>query len=333
MLRGYRLIIIAIGLVLSGPSYGKESNGDQRAAPNDRNAQFERIASAIEELPKSEAPDRGCRPGQDDRQSDLCAQWKAADAATESARWTLWTLIATGFGLVIGGGTLFAAWRAAHWAKKAADHTETGATAAIEAARESRDANAIAREALVVGGRAWLKVDAAILGTLEITGDPPEVRASIDLIITNVGGTPATDVCIQIELRHGWGLGLGPMQKAISDKLRQSPEGSWFPKTTIFPAQPARFTYNLGAGNEELVAARTQFEGTGSSIVHIGLIILGCVQYRLPGSPTLHQTGISYNVELIPTADRGQGIFEGDLPIRADRLQLRLPLEGPGPID
>lgn len=29
-----------------------------------------------------------CNPGDDKRDSDLCAQWKAADAATDSARWT-----------------------------------------------------------------------------------------------------------------------------------------------------------------------------------------------------------------------------------------------------
>lgn len=333
MLRGYRFYIAALGLALASPSYGQEVEHSHPKPDQEPNAQLERIASAIEKQPIAAAPDSGCQPGQDNRQSDLCAQWKAADAATESANWTLWTLIATGFGLAIGGGTLFAAWRAAHWAKKAADHTETGATAAIDAAKESREANAIAREALVAGGRAWLKVDAAILGTLEITGDPPEVRASIDLIITNVGSTPATDVCFEIELRHTWAMNIGPMQNVISEKLRSTPEQGWFPKTTIFPDQPARFTYNIGGGNDGLMAAREQFKDSPSSIIHIGLLILGCVQYRLPGSPSLHQTGISYVIELIPTADRGQGIFESDLPIRANRLRLRLPLEGPGVID
>jgi hypothetical protein len=242
-------------------------------------------------------------------------------------------MLASFAGLAIGAGTLFAAWRAAHWAKKAADHTETGANAAIDAAAETREANAIAREALVAGGRAWLKVDAAILGNLEITGDQPEVRASVDLIITNVGGTPATDVCIAIELKHAWALNISPIQKAISAKVRQEPEQGWFPKATIFPNQPARFTYNLGGGNDGLVAAREQFKDSPTSVTIIGLLIVGCVQYRLPGSSTLHQTGISYNIELIPTETRGQAIFESDFPIRFDRLQLRLPLEGPGTID
>ena len=129
MLRGYRGIIAAVGLVLASPTYGQERKGDQPQAKGNSPSQFDHIAAPIEKLPKTEAPDRGCQPGQDDRYSDLCAQWKAADAATESASWTFWTFIASLVGLSIGGGTLVAAWLAARWAKKAADHTEAGATA------------------------------------------------------------------------------------------------------------------------------------------------------------------------------------------------------------
>ena len=138
MLRGYRLLFVALGLALASPSYSQEAKRDQ-AKPSDNSAsKLERIALAVEKLPSAPTPDSGCQPGQDDRQSDLCAQWKAADATAEAARWTLWTFLTSLIGLCVGAGTLAAAWLAARWAKKAADFTETGASAAVEAVAETR---------------------------------------------------------------------------------------------------------------------------------------------------------------------------------------------------
>lgn len=67
----------------------------------------------------SEADD-GCQQGEDKRSSDLCAQWKAADAAAESAEATwlqFWT------GTFIGLLTFLAAGAAAVYARAAALHT------------------------------------------------------------------------------------------------------------------------------------------------------------------------------------------------------------------
>lgn len=147
MLRSYRLHVFALGLVLSTPAYSQEAKTDQNQTGADIATQLERISTAIEKQPVASAPDRGCDPAQEDRQSDLCAQWKSADAAADSARWARFTFFAGIIGLLVGAGTLFAAWRAAHWAKKAADHTEAGANAAMDAINEAREANAIAGNA------------------------------------------------------------------------------------------------------------------------------------------------------------------------------------------
>ena len=138
MLRGYRIFIVAAGLVLASPCYGKDAKQQQSKPRADSANKLERIALAVEKLPSVSAPDRGCQPGQDKRESDLCAQWKAADAAADSAYWTFWTFFIALIGLVVGGGTLVAAWLAARWAKKAADFTETGANAAKGAVEETR---------------------------------------------------------------------------------------------------------------------------------------------------------------------------------------------------
>ena len=182
MFRGNRLLIIAVGLVLAIPSYGQEAKQQQSKPRAESASQLERIASAVEKLPSDATRDHGCDPGKDNRQSDLCAQWKAADAAAEVANWTLWTLFAGLIGLVIGGGTLFAAWRAAHWAKRAADHTETGANAAVAAL----DSN-----------RPWLSSAPYIPINLKNSyfNDQP-VRDSLAFIFQwkNWGGSPATKV-------------------------------------------------------------------------------------------------------------------------------------------
>jgi hypothetical protein len=120
MLRGCRFIILAIaGLALLGNSPQPETKDSKPATQHQISGNLERIATALERL-QSPDEDSGCEAGQDDRQSDLCAQWKAAD----SAYYTMW---AGAFGLMVGFATLFFAWRAAHWAKQAAFETKRNA--------------------------------------------------------------------------------------------------------------------------------------------------------------------------------------------------------------
>lgn len=188
MLRGYRLFILAVGLALAGPGYGQEASGDQQKTRNQIDTQLERIAAAIEKQPVASAPDSGCEPGQENRQSDLCAQWKAADAAAESARWAFWTFFATIAGLAIGGGTLLAAWRAAHWAKKAADHTQTGTIEAKRAADAAEKSVAETRRIGEAQVRCYLSAEKARIVQLQ------DGKIIAYCTIRNTGSSPAIDV-------------------------------------------------------------------------------------------------------------------------------------------
>jgi hypothetical protein len=91
MPRGYRYAIVAALGWLSLTGAAPRENYD--TANN----------SAIREADKAPEQDRGCKPGKDDHKSDLCAQWKAADAAQEAANYSFWTLIGTtiGTGLLV----------------------------------------------------------------------------------------------------------------------------------------------------------------------------------------------------------------------------------------
>jgi hypothetical protein len=72
--------------------------------------------------------DEGCEAGQDDRKSDLCAQWKAADAAA--------TAVQIGWGqFYLGILTLFAAVAAAVYAGKAASIAKAANQFAVNSSR------------------------------------------------------------------------------------------------------------------------------------------------------------------------------------------------------
>jgi hypothetical protein len=87
------------------------------------------VAAALKQPQKSTKHDEPCDPGDNKRSSDLCAQWKAADAAKSAAQANWWLGVVSS---LIGAATLAAAWAAAIYAKKAAE--ETGRTADLAAA-------------------------------------------------------------------------------------------------------------------------------------------------------------------------------------------------------
>jgi hypothetical protein len=172
------------------------------------------MASSLREANEPSHLDKPCDEGDDQRSSDLCAQWKAADAAKSAANAT-WFFGA--LGSLIGSLTLAAAWSAAKWAKKAAEHTEVGAKeagnsviAARRANRNASEANDISREANYVQSRPYLYlVDQSVayqhmrsVGHVGDTGD-------IVLHFKNFGQTPARRVILRAKVVVGgvWNAG------------------------------------------------------------------------------------------------------------------------------
>lgn len=89
--------VVALGLMAALPppqdqGRGEQDSSQQQGSQSANNPNPVAVPSAVE--------DRGCANRQDDRSSDLCAQWKAADAAREAADWasrSFWVgLIGTG---------------------------------------------------------------------------------------------------------------------------------------------------------------------------------------------------------------------------------------------
>lgn len=289
-------------------SQAAKTDAHRACAGLERGASFECVYERVE---ASQEQARG--------EQDLSAQQRAASAALASAVVALLTLIVTIIGVWFIKRTLDATLEA----------VEDTSLATVEMGR----ANEIAREALALQGRAWLTVGAQIEGHLEMSDQHPEIRISVALTITNVGSNPATNVALAVELRSAYKLRTNAIQREIADKQRTVPEIGWHPNTTLFAGQHFRQTHNVGTGVETLAELREAFSNFGTPVVILPLVIVGCAQYRLPGSTELHQTGFAYEVRMRPTPARGSGIFESDLPIPAERLCLLQPFDGPGLID
>jgi len=129
--------------------------------------------------------DRPCAPGIDARSSDLCAQWKAADAASMAA---LWAMIGT---IVAALGTAGLYWQISLTRKAVMD------TAAATAAM--REANQIARRASISQERAWLVIESIDSSKLRyrFEGARIVIFGDVAFRLQNTGRSAASDIWTQ----------------------------------------------------------------------------------------------------------------------------------------
>jgi hypothetical protein len=156
----YRGIILAIaGLILIGSSQPPKSSnqgGDTDTAANISDA-ANSISTALIQAGKSGEKDGGCQDRKDKRDSDLCAQWKAADAADNAANYAFWTLVISTFGTGLLVWTL--------WETRDTSHREL---------------------------RAYLRIEPVGEGVVQ-----PDKKISWPFQIINYGATPATHCVIE----------------------------------------------------------------------------------------------------------------------------------------
>lgn len=256
------LLIAAIALFLSGAA----------AAPSTPPRAPEKGAAVVASSPV----DLGCRAGSDDRRSDLCAQWKAADAAHESAQWTARSFWLAIVGTVIGGGTLLAAFLAARYARKAAH----------EAARSAN----IAAEAYAASERAWLNVDISADSDLRFhpTGG---CGIFVKLKITNIGRTPALNAHTSMTMVPSHEFSKEQVAAYAAENRERNEKWS----RTVLPGESYDRKWGL-----HLDDARGTLYG----------MVLGCVTYETLPDRSLHQTSFCY---FLGRGDVG-GLNEGDIP-------------------
>lgn len=187
MFRGnWRIVVAACGVVLLGAALPPdERNSTESAKPEQRQ---EAVANPVAPSPPpvtqtNDPPGytEPCQAGKDDRSSDLCAQWKAADAAEKSAFWT-------GVGVLVGIFTFAAAGFAAFYARAAAVYTNRAAVAAKEALAQ---ADKISKLEL----RAYLAI--APMGINQLIASE---KGMGHVALRNVGILPARNVSLFVKM-------------------------------------------------------------------------------------------------------------------------------------
>lgn len=161
---------------------------------------------ASSEADVAPSPDPGCENGRDNRKSDLCAQWKAADAGFQAAQAAREQALVGWIGAMLGFVTMFAAIFAAVFAKQAAEQTQRGA----DAAKSSLTHALIVSEAQLRPYVFFKEDDEAVKRPLDFTRN-----GSLVVNIKNFGQTPADNVRIY----YGECLMSRPIGNAIVEVL------------------------------------------------------------------------------------------------------------------
>lgn len=196
-----RILQIICSCVLALALTGASPQGDPAAVKNQANqeARPTQPPPAAEQGDSSDQLYAACGSGEDNRESDLCAQWKAADSAKVAAVWTRQTGIFTGWGLVIGFVTMVAAIAAAVFAALASGHTKRSAT--------------IAENSYVADTRAWLTIRSVSFAPFEVATNEAGIAciaSPLTIGVENYGNGVAYNCVVLMGWKRGDGDWVAP---------------------------------------------------------------------------------------------------------------------------
>lgn len=172
------------------PSY-RESGNAQRGLP----AQVQSPAAYIftEKHP--------CLDSKGHDESELCAQWRATQAAEKAAMWAWWQMVFSLFGVIGLGATLAYNWIAIRLALSGQKDAERGlrasersASAAARAARATNESNQIARETMQRQLRPHLYLSDQLVQFQRSPHGELMNYAPVSFTIKNYGQAPAKNV-------------------------------------------------------------------------------------------------------------------------------------------
>ncbi|RZK03356.1 MAG: hypothetical protein EOO76_02875 [Novosphingobium sp.] len=285
MASGYRIVLTVLGILLCGASPpaddGREPSG---SASTGLEKSLADIADSQRAMSQPSGLDKPCARGDDQRSSDLCAQWKAADAARSAADAT-WLFGAVG--TFIGGLTLAAAWSAAKWARKAAEHT--------------REGNEIAKRTFEGQVRPWVKVGAKLLRTVYREG---VLRLEVRITCTNIGAIPA--VATSLVPLVNTNRAPSPQIFNSSPSLFEGAVVAELHEKTLFPDE------------EWIYTSFVETTGVPADTDHAALVV--AVRYQSPGIYDRYH----YTVRVADLGNRKSGSLIVDL--REERSLSRLEL-------
>jgi hypothetical protein len=197
MLRRYWSIIAAIaGLILIGASQPDKKTTDSEQS-NTKISEVDAQTRVDVGPPTSPPKDEGCKAGKEDRKSELCAQWKAADAANDAAKWAWLQLGLSALGVLGLVITLWFNFRALRIAEDAADETKDALAVAKQSADSAANLVRLSDRNARLELRAYLDFDGVRIDLqpdFDNPKNPDEKGVLLKITIRNYGRTPAANV-------------------------------------------------------------------------------------------------------------------------------------------
>lgn len=247
-----RCIVAAFGLLVAAAA-PLDSPSNQQTAQ----------AGSMEKSPKAAIPPgrlderderaQPCEAGQDNRRSELCAQWKAADAAQESANWTRRTFWLGLGGVLIGFLTLAAAVAAAVYARKASLEAGRASTAAERGLDHAHAVSAAQLRPYVYFGEARVTL-------------PLSRKSAVVVDVRNYGQTPA--------LNLQYAIATDFVSRPIREQARELAADEWHDEgETLGPGADTKLKISLDEVSDEQLAGI--LGGTMALVARIALRYVG----------------------------------------------------------
>lgn len=273
-------------LLVAGASPGQGAQTNQSDTSEAAKQHLPSAPTPFKQPVEGRDPDPGCDDGKEDRKSDLCAQWKSADAAKKSADWAGLTFWIAVVGTAIGALTLFAAAFAAWFAREAARHTKSGANEAGRAAKAAEDALGLSRDVTHADLRAWLKIDVELL-VADRTKE--SVHFDIKVRIENIGKTPALRVGVDRRVYIGPSFRIGDGEPPLLDRRKS-------PICSIMPGDQTEHSFGERLDNDDVEAGMDIAQKIGClPIVFIDAVVSYHTVFETENS-TPHVSSIRYVV-------------------------------------
>jgi hypothetical protein len=285
----------------------ERSKEEHRAHAEEARAQREQASSnspvlldaakPVEPAPAAEY-NPPCAKGQDDRRSDLCAQWKAADSAAEAAFWSKVQAYLSAVGIV---GLLYSLYL-----------TRTATEAATAAVDQSRTASTAEQ-------RPWLKVEARCAS--DLLWRDGAFTLTVGFAVTNIGRTSAQFV--QVRATVVIDPFSSPAETRLASFCAKERETYKPSGLALFPAEPAITSKTIEPNDVDKRYIIDKARQLGIPI-RVFPQVIGCVLYKEASNMAeIHQTQFIY--KLVSKGKEQRDLFldeDGDVPL-ADLFLLK----------
>ncbi|MDG5494923.1 hypothetical protein [Niveispirillum sp. BGYR6] len=258
------------------------SNPTREAIEKTNNKKITYQNKSVSEIQKVEdfhnpLMEKPCDENQENRWSDLCAQWKAADAAKVSASWTAFGFVFSFIGLILTIINI--------------RYTKNAAISAEKSADTAKDSIELMRKSAIEMDRAWIKI---FIKSEEILTTEENIKIKVEFCLENVGKN--------VVISHSFSAKIYPMSELLINEFENLPKDiSYILKGTylrpIFPNEIVTRSEEFILSRRQVMDAIHRYNSSVDPIDQIGPVnpcIVAWAPYLLPGDHTTRHTIISF---------------------------------------